>query len=108
VGHASYICDMTHCIVGLASCICDRTPYIVGHASLIRLDGSMMCPVSFGKSRVEIGIYLKRDTVLRSNTHVLSYLEVLITYRVVKTHRMPYLHRSFSEKEPYNLWLLCG
>jgi len=23
-------------------------------------------------------------------------------YRVAKTHRMPYLYRSFSAKEPYN------
>ena len=28
-------------------------------------------------------------------------------YRVAKTHRMPYLHRSFSAKEPYNYWLFC-
>ena len=25
-----------------------------------------------------------------------------IQYKVAKTHEMPYLHRSFSEKEPYN------
>jgi len=25
-----------------------------------------------------------------------------VEYRVAKTHRMPYLHRSFSAKEPYN------
>ena len=24
------------------------------------------------------------------------------TYRVAKTHRMPYLYRPFSAKEPYN------
>jgi len=29
------------------------------------------------------------------------------TYRVVQTHRMPYLYRSFSAKEPYNSWLFC-
>jgi len=29
-------------------------------------------------------------------------------YRVAKTRRMPYLYRSFSEKEPYNSWLFCG
>jgi len=28
-------------------------------------------------------------------------------YRVAKTHRMPYLYRSFSAKEPYNQWLIC-
>jgi len=30
------------------------------------------------------------------------------TYRVAKTHRIPYLCRSFSAKLPYNLWLFCG
>ena len=30
------------------------------------------------------------------------------TYRVAKTHRMSYLHRSFSAKEPCNQWLFCG
>ena len=28
-------------------------------------------------------------------------------YRVAKTHRMPYLYRSSSAKEPYNQWLFC-
>jgi len=28
-------------------------------------------------------------------------------HRVAKTHRMPYLYRSFSAKEPCNLWLFC-
>jgi len=31
-----------------------------------------------------------------------------IGYRVAKTHRIPYLCRSFSEKETYNEWLFCG
>jgi len=38
-----------------------------------------------------------------SHTH-----EWLKSYRVAKTHRMPYLYRSFSAKEPYNYWLFCG
>jgi len=29
-------------------------------------------------------------------------------YRVVKTHRMPYLYGSFPAKELYNVWLFCG
>ena len=29
-------------------------------------------------------------------------------YRVAKTHRMTYLYKSFSAKEPYNLRLFCG
>jgi len=28
-------------------------------------------------------------------------------YRVAKTHRMPYVCRSFSAKVPYNQWLFC-
>jgi len=32
---------------------------------------------------------------------------VALDYRVAKTHRMPYLYRSFSAKEPYNRWLFC-
>ena len=27
---------------------------------------------------------------------------VMCVYRVAKIHRMPYLYRSFSTKEPYN------
>jgi len=30
------------------------------------------------------------------------HVYVLYIYRVAKTHRMPYLHRSFSAKEPCN------
>ena len=29
-------------------------------------------------------------------------------YRVAKTHRIPYLYRSFSAKETYIEWLFCG
>ena len=29
-------------------------------------------------------------------------------YRVAKTHRMPYLYRSFSAKEPCDEWRFCG
>jgi len=28
-------------------------------------------------------------------------------YRMAKTHRIPFLHRSFSAKQPYNCWLFC-
>ena len=34
---------------------------------------------------------------------LLKWLE----YTVAKTHRMPYLPRSFSTKETNNLWLFC-
>ena len=39
------------------------------------------------------------------NTGETKTLEMV---QVVKTHRMPYLYRSFSAKEPCNQWLLCG
>jgi len=29
-------------------------------------------------------------------------------YRMLKTHRIPYLHRSFSAKVTYIQWLFCG
>ena len=31
-----------------------------------------------------------------------SFLLCVWVYRVAKTHRMPYLYRSFSAKEPYD------
>jgi len=37
-----------------------------------------------------------------------SHFSFYFLYRVAKTHRMPYLHRSFSAEEPYTQWLLCG
>jgi len=29
-------------------------------------------------------------------------------YRVAKTHRIPYLYRTFSAKVTYIKWLFCG
>ena len=29
-------------------------------------------------------------------------------YRIAKTHKMPWIYRSFSAKEPYDYWLFCG
>jgi len=34
--------------------------------------------------------------------YIYIWYTTLYTYRVAKTHRMPYLYRSFSAKEPYN------
>jgi len=31
-----------------------------------------------------------------------------VYYRVAKTHRIPYLYRSFSAKVTYISWLFCG
>ena len=36
-----------------------------------------------------------------------TYSSTPTYYRVAKTHRMPYLYRSFSAKEPYIRWLFC-
>ena len=33
--------------------------------------------------------------------------QLYMCYRVVWSHRMPYLYKSFSAKEPFN-WLSCG
>jgi len=42
------------------------------------------------------------------HTHKLQSFRVLVAhpwYRVAQSHRMPYLDRYFSAKEPYNWWL---
>jgi len=53
----------------------------------------------------DLGMYLRYDDsfmdlwlecircIVRESSH---------SYRVAKTHRMPYLYRSFSAKEPYS------
>jgi len=35
------------------------------------------------------------------------YTCIHVSYRVATMRRMPYLHRSFPAKEPYNYWLFC-
>ena len=38
--------------------------------------------------------------------YITHYLHILCTdAKAAKTHRMPYVYRSFSAKEPYNWWL---
>jgi len=49
----------------------------------------------------------------RSMTHFRRHMgyfrrHMLLLYRVAKTHRMSYLYRSFSTKEPYKSWLIYG
>ena len=39
---------------------------------------------------------------------VKRFIFIIDRYRVAKSRRMPYLYRSFSAKEPYNQWLICG
>jgi len=49
--------------------------------------------------------------ILARCVHILSVQaykkDPIADYRVAKTHRMPYIHRSFCSKEPYNQWLFC-
>ena len=48
-------------------------------------------------------LYVKKPYVYGNN--LLSGITVMhtrLSYRVAKTHMMPYLYRSFSAKEPYN------
>ena len=43
-----------------------------------------------------------------SPTHVLRIVSSVRSYRVAKTHRIPYLYRSFFAKVTYIWWLFCG
>ena len=42
-----------------------------------------------------------RDRIYIYRGRIYMYIEST-RYKVAKTHRMPYLHLSFSAKEPYN------
>jgi len=46
--------------------------------------------------------YRYRYKVRHSNVVIPGASVVTFTYRVAKTHRMPYLYKSFFAKEPYN------
>jgi len=66
--------------------------------------GSLKLQVSFAKEPYKWDdILQKRPIIWRS----LLIHPMYILSRVAKTHRMPYLYRSFSANEPYNLWLFC-
>jgi len=65
------------------------------------LNGLRSAPVTLCRDNVEDVTFLVRAhfVVLAGMDHVtISAAE----YRVAKTHRMAYLHMSFSAKEPYN------
>jgi len=47
-----------------------------------------------------------RELLLSARTNQPSQQSAL--YRLAKMHRMPYLWRSFSAKEPRKWWLFCG
>jgi len=51
------------------------------------------------------------ETIFQMRDHI-SYARHTTSdktyYSVAKTHKIPYLYRSFPAKEPYNEWLFCG
>ena len=55
---------------------------------------------------------LKQPNVHSKESYIYMYLYIYIytytRYRVAKTHRIPYLYRSFSAKVTYIWWLFCG
>jgi len=52
------------------------------------------------KSPIISGSFAKNELIC--STHNEAHSRNAIHYRVAKTHRMPYLYRSFFAKEPYN------
>jgi len=65
----------------------------------LRLVGSLKLQVSFAKEPYRRDLYSAKETYnLKEPTNRgIRYKR----YRVAKTHRMTYLYRSFSAKEPY-------
>jgi len=45
------------------------------------------------------------ESTMREEAQINRALGEVCNYRVANTHRMPYLHRLFSAKDPYNQWL---
>jgi len=74
------------------------------HMGRLRLVGPIKLYISFAKEPyIRENILQKRPTILSSLLTVATPHEYLaLYYRVAETHRMPYLNRSFSAKEPYN------
>ena len=87
----------------------DELPEAVGRTAVL---GDMVCLRLVGSLKLQIffvKVPYKRDDILQKRFIILRSLLIVATpYRAAKTHRMPYLYRSFSAKEPYNLWLFCG
>jgi len=54
---------------------------------------SLMCVAN-----VKRALQIPKETYKKN---LLQPHEIHIRYRVAKTHRIPYLYRSFSAKEPY-------
>jgi len=69
--------------------------------------------VSFRKRAINYSALLRQMNYKDKASHgswppcILSWSRCVLGEKA-KTHRMPYLCRSFSAKEPYNSWLFCG
>jgi len=107
-----HMCDMTQSYVRHDSLICvtwlthmcDLTHSYVWHDSLIEL------PTSTRTSLSRAITYVCRESFMSVTwlIHVYDMNSFKQTYRVAKTHRIPYLYRSFSAKVTYIQWLFRG
>ena len=77
--------------------ICTCTCVYFSMRTCVRID-SCMCVCMCACMRVRVCVGVDTLTFPRLRTSA---------YRVAKTHRIPYLYRSFSAKEPYIQWLFC-
>ena len=73
-----------------------RSPHgIVGPNAITKIKKLLQLIHTFCTQYINVCIYVRLQC-----TH--------IWHRVAKTHRVPYLYRSFSAKEIYDCWLFCG
>jgi len=64
----------------------------------LHLPGDLTCWIYVHRQKFKFVLHLRGDVCV----------DALKSYSVAKTHRIPYLDRLFSSKEPYNWWLFCG
>ena len=80
------------------------------HSSYCYLHGSFPAKKAYNQwlffekcgKYVVVSIFTLQQTVEQ-----LCICPVRWPYRVAQSHRVPYLYRSFSAKEPHNQWLFC-
>jgi len=61
-------------------------------------------------AHTHIHIHIHIQSHIHTHTHTHAHAHTHLTgayYRVPKIHRLPYLYRSVSTKQPYNKWLFC-